>query len=166
VSIEVTDVMKERRQIVVFELANESYGVDIHQVREIIRMTAITKVPKAPGFVKGVINLRGSIIPVIDLRKRFDLEDVEDSNERRIVVIEIEGTITGMIVDAVSEVLRVDEELIEPPSPYIFNIETQFISGIAKIDDRLVILLNVNEVLSENEKEQLKEVESELETDE
>lgn len=142
-------------QLVVFQLAGEFYGVDIHQVREIIRMPEITRVPRTPAFVEGVVNLRGSVIPIIDLRKRFGLAEGESGDEQRIVVVELDDKTLGVIVDAVSEVLRIDRQAIEPPSPYIVNVDTQYITGIARLDQRLVILLDVNRVLSAGEREAL-----------
>jgi len=105
-----------RRQLVVFSLGQESYGVDIYRVREIIRVPAITRVPRAPEYVEGVINLRGGVIPVIDLRKRFGMEKGEVTDERRIVVAELGSQTVGVIVDGVSEVLEVNEADIAPPS--------------------------------------------------
>ena len=149
-----------QRQLVLFHLAGEVYAVDIHQVREIIRVPQITRVPRTPDFVEGVINLRGNVIPVLDLRKRFGLGEGEDSNDRRIIVVRWERTI-GMIVDAVSEVLRIDESLIDPPSTYIVSVNTLYIEGIARLEPDLVILLNLEKVLTEDEKERLETMELE-----
>ena len=139
----------------------EVYAVDIHQVREIIRVPQITRVPRTPDFVEGVINLRGNVIPVLDLRKRFGLGEGEDSNDRRIIVVEMGERTIGMIVDAVSEVLRIDESLIDPPSPYIVSVNTLYIEGIARLEPDLVILLNLEKVLTEDEKERLETMELE-----
>jgi purine-binding chemotaxis protein CheW len=136
------------RQLVVFELAEEHYGVDIAAVEGIIKMQPITSVPHAPYFVEGVTNLRGSVLPVIDLRKRFDLSQEETTRNSRIVVVAIQGTKVGMIVDAVSEVLRVSDEAIEPTPPLVTTVDTIFITGIAKVDQRLIILLDLSKVLS------------------
>jgi purine-binding chemotaxis protein CheW len=135
-------------QLVVFELANEQYGVDIAAVESIIKIQPITVVPHAPAFVEGVTNLRGSVLPVIDLRKRFGLPQEDSTKNSRIVVVAIQSTKVGMIVDAVSEVLRVPEGAIEPPPPMVTSVDTAFITGIAKINDRLVILLDLGKVLS------------------
>jgi purine-binding chemotaxis protein CheW len=137
---------------VVFELANEHYGVDIAAVEGIIKMQAITVVPHAPSFVEGVTNLRGSVLPVIDLRKRFDLPEQEITQNRRIVTAAVNGLKVGMIVDAVSEVLRVPEEAIEPTPPRVTTVDSVFIAGIAKVDDHLVILLDLDRVLTVEEK--------------
>lgn len=135
-------------QLVVFDLAHEHYGVDIAAVEGIIKMQAITVVPRAPQFVEGVTNLRGKVLPVIDLRKRFGLPPAEDSREMRIVVVEMNGLTVGIIVDAVSEVLRVNADSIEPPSPIVTTVDSAFIRGIAKLEERLVILLDLSKVLT------------------
>jgi purine-binding chemotaxis protein CheW len=143
------------RQLVVFELAQEHYGVDIAAVESIIKMQAITAVPQAPPFVEGVTNLRGVVLPVIDLRKRFGLNAETSTKHSRIVVVGIDGIKVGMVVDAVSEVLRIPEEAIEPPPPMVTNLETQFITSIAKLENKLVILLDLAKVLSIHEKAEL-----------
>lgn len=145
----------ELEQLVVFELAGESYGIPIHRVREIIRVPTITKVPRTPEFIEGVINLRGGVIPVIDLAKRFGLQSSEQDDDRRIIVVEMREWTLGMIVDGVSEVLRVDPSVVEPPSPYIVTIATKYIAGVAKVDDGLVILLDLDQVLLDDEHERL-----------
>ncbi len=135
-------------QLVVFELGKEHYAVDISAVESIIKMQPITVVPHTPSFVEGVTNLRGSVLPVIDLRKRFGLSADTISKKSRIVVIALGKTKVGMIVDAVSEVMRVPDDAIEPPPPMVTSIDTTFITGIAKIDTKLVILLELSKVLS------------------
>lgn len=136
------------QQLVVFDLANEHYGLDISAVEGIIKMQAITKMPQAPSFVEGVTNLRGTVVPVIDLRKRFGLATLEHTKDTRIVVVYMEKTKIGMIVDGVSEVLRIPEESIEPTPPMVSTVNTAFIRGIAKLDNRLVTLLDLSKVLS------------------
>ena len=139
-------------QLVVFDLANEHYGVDIAAVESIIKMQPVTVVPHTPAFVEGVTNLRGEVLPVIDLRKRFGLPiDQGRSKDTRIVVVEIDGKKVGMVVDAVSEVLRVPDEAIEPPSPIVTTVDSAFIRGIAKVDERLIILVELSKVLSTEE---------------
>ena len=152
-------------QLVVFNLANEDYGVDISAVDGIVKMQQITAVPRAPSFVEGITNLRGEVLPVIDLRKRFGLPQGETTKETRIVNVEMEGVKVGMVVDAVSEVLRVPEEAIEPPSPIITTGggdgaglaggRNTFITGIAKVGDRLIILLDLAKVLNADEQADL-----------
>ena len=142
-------------QLVVFNLANEDYGVDIAAVDGIVKMQAITTVPHAPGFVEGITNLRGEVLPVIDLRRRFGLPPGEATKDTRIVNVEMDGIKVGMVVDAVSEVLRVAEEDIEPPSPIVTTVDSAFITGIAKEDERLIILLDLAKVLSTEEQTEL-----------
>ncbi|MGB9661446.1 MAG: chemotaxis protein CheW [Moorellaceae bacterium] len=144
-------------QLVVFQLAGETYGVDIAHVHEIIRLQPITQVPRTPSFVEGVINLRGRIIPVIDLHKRFGLPLAEATNNTRIMVVEVNGITVGMIVDAVLEVLRLPEENIEPPPPIIKGVDVAYLRGVGKWEDRLIILLDLDRVLRESEQEQLRE---------
>ena len=142
-----------RLQLVVFSLGKESYGVDIYRVREIIRVPVITRVPRAPEYVEGVINLRGGVIPVIDLRKRFGMEKGQESADRRIVVAELANQTVGMIVDGVSEVLEVDESEIDPPSEYVITVESEYITGIVK-REKLIILLDLERVLEARRREE------------
>jgi purine-binding chemotaxis protein CheW len=160
-----TPLKKQRRkamekQLVVFELAEEFYGLDIALVESIIKMQAITRVPHAPSFVEGVTNLRGKVLPVVDLGKRFNVggglsDDGQSANKkdnRRIVVVSIDNTEIGMIVDGVSEVLTISDEIIEPTPPMVMTVDSSFITGIAKLDGRLVILLDLTKVLSSEER--------------
>ncbi len=135
-------------QLVVFDLASENYGVDIDDVREIIRMQNITKVPGAHTFVEGVINLRGRVVPVVDLRKRLSLDAGSQTQASRIVVVDINGQDVGVIVDAVTEVSRIDTASIEPPSSMITSSDSDYLRGIAKLEDRMIILLDLARVLS------------------
>ncbi len=144
-------VVKER-QLVVFSLAGEFYGVDINLVESIIRMEPVTVVPHAPRFLEGVINMRGEILPVVDLCRHLDLPSAESTKETRIIVVEVNTYRVGMVVDAVTEVLRVSENVIEPPAPLITHIDSTFINGIAKVPDRLVILLDLVKILATKEK--------------
>jgi len=141
------EVRSQELQLVAFRLGNETYAVDIQQVQEIIRMQQITRVPGAPFFVEGVINLRGRIIPVIDLRKRLGLPRGEETDEVRIVVVEVPPHKVGMIVDAVEEVLRLSEENIEAPSSLVASVDEQYLKGVGKSEDRLVVLLDLEEIL-------------------
>ncbi|HEX2986717.1 MAG TPA: chemotaxis protein CheW [Chloroflexota bacterium] len=144
-------------QLVVFELGEEAYGVDIGRVQEIIRMTAITKVPQAPEHVEGVINLRGKVIPVIDLKRRFGLPEGSGAKAGRVVVIDVAGHTVGMVVDGVSEVLRLHMADVEPPSPVVTSIEATYLRGIAKLDGRLILLLDMDKLLTWEERQQLNE---------
>jgi purine-binding chemotaxis protein CheW len=146
------------RQLVVFDLNEEAYGVDISQVREIIRMQEITRVPRAPEFIEGVINLRGKVIPVVDLRARFTMPSVERTEEHRICVVDVDGEDIGMVVDAVTEVSRVPSSSIEPPSSVITTDDSEYLTGIVKTDDKLIILLDIAKVISDTEISELSEV--------
>ena len=138
----------ELLQLVTFSTGDEEFGVDILRVQEIIRTMAITKVPKAPEFVEGVINLRGKVIPIIDLRRRFGLQPKEHDKHTRIIVIEINTMIVGFVVDSVSEVLRIPASTVEPPPPVVAGLESEYISGVGKLEDRLLILLDLDRLLS------------------
>ena len=136
------------QQVVVFQLANESYGVDISKVQEIKAMVPITSVPRAPEFVEGVINLRGQITPVVNLHTRFGLEKRDYSKETRIIVVNMDGEWVGLIVDSVSEVMRLPDDTIEHPSDLVATVDSDFIRGIAKVEEeRLVILLDLDRML-------------------
>jgi len=130
-------------QLVVFELGDERYGLDIATVYEIIRHQPVTAVPQAPSFVEGVINLRGRIIPVVDLRRRFSMLPGELTKASRIVVCEAAGTRVGLVVDGVSEVLMVSADAVEPTPEVASGYDTQYLRGIAKLGERLVILLDL-----------------------
>lgn len=134
-------------QLVVFRLGDEEYGVDILQVQEIIRMMDITRVPKAPAFVEGVINLRGQIIPVIDLRIRFGLPEGERTNDSRIVVVNVEEVTVGMIVDAVLGVISMPREAVSPASSVVTGVKASFLEGIGQVDERLLIIIDLARVL-------------------
>ncbi len=142
-------------QIVIFELGSEQFGVNIASVESIIKMQPITKMPQAPGFVEGVINLRGKVLPVIDLHKRFNMVEREADKSSRIIVVSIDQTGIGVIVDGVSEVLTVPENAIEATPPITTTVDSTFITGIAKLDGRLVILLDLDKILSIHEQEGL-----------
>ena len=147
---QVSEAAREE-QLVVFLLAGESYGLDISTVQEIIPWQAVTRVPRTPSFVEGIINLRGNVIPVIDLRKRFELGQDAAQRETRIVVIEIGNLVVGLVVDGVSEVLRVTQQQVEAPPAVISGIGTEFIRGVAKTGKGLVILLDADRILDQNE---------------
>ena len=135
-------------QLVSFKIGNEEFGVDILNVQEINRMTQITKVPNSPEFVEGVINLRGKIIPVIDLRSRIGVIKKEADKNTRIVVVEIKEKIIGFIVDAVKEVLRIPADITEAPPELVNGIDSDFIKAVGKLDDRLLILLDLEKIIS------------------
>lgn len=153
-----TTVAKATKQLVGFVIGEELFGVDILTVQEIIRDTAITPIPDAPDFLEGVINLRGSIIPVIDLRKRLKLMHTKDrDDESWIVILAVEGRLTGFVVDRVTKVLDVPESSIKPPPDIVVaGLRSQYIQGVCKLDQRLLILLNFGRILMVDEIKKLK----------
>jgi purine-binding chemotaxis protein CheW len=138
-----------------FKLGREEYGLEILKVQEIIGMLSVTKVPRAPSYVRGVVNLRGKVIPVVDLRSKFEMEDHEDTEKTCIIVVQVsrdDQTVTmGIIVDEVSEVLDIDGGQIEPAPEFGGQTDTDFILGIGKVGDKVVLLLDINKVLSDSE---------------
>jgi len=139
-------------QFVTFTLGNEEYAVDILNVQEINRITEITMVPNAPSYVEGVINLRGKVIPVINLRRKFNFEDKPTDDTSRIIIMEIQGITNGLIVDSVSEVLRIPSSSVEQAPPMSAEAHSQFIKGIAKLENRLIILIDLDNLLGEKAK--------------
>ena len=144
-------------QLVIFRLAQEEYGLPITKVQEINRLVPITKLPQTPPFMEGIINLRGQIIPVIDLRKRFTLAISEYNDDSRIIIVEINGETVGVIVDAVAEVIRIAAADVEPPPPS-FILDAKYIQGVGKLEGRLLILLEIDQVLTSQETITLKQL--------
>lgn len=153
------DQFDDERQLVCFQLGGENYGVDIYSVQRLIQVPEITRVPRAPDFVEGIIDVRGDIIPVINLLKRFGIPESKINDDDRIVITEIGDQIVGLLVDAVSEVTRLPEEDIEPPSDVVSGINSEFIGGIGKQQrgdgSRLIIVLDVEKVLTEGQQDYL-----------
>jgi purine-binding chemotaxis protein CheW len=136
------------KQFLIFKLAKEEYGVDIQKVTTIIENdVSIARVPKTPEFIKGVINLRGEIVPVIDLRRKFQLPDAYATEESRIIIVMVEDMTIGFIVDSVAEVIRLSEESIETFSNFSSDLSMDYISGVGKIDGRIVTLLNLERLI-------------------
>jgi len=131
-----------------FFLAREEYGVDVRLVQEIIRVTEITQVPRAPEFIKGVINLRGRIIPVVDLKRKLGLGSVEATRQARIVVVQMRERLIGLLVDGASQVLRVPVSSIEPAPEEVVEVDAHYIRGVAKLEARLIILADLHRILS------------------
>jgi len=151
-----TDVLA---QVVTFSLAGEEFGIPILEVREIIRMADITPVPKAPDFVEGVINLRGQIIPVVDLRKRFNIPCNEADATTRIIVIEVNNSVLGLIVDGVDEVLRIPADTIAPPPALVAGgIGSEYIRGISHFNGKMIILIEMSKVFTTSEMDNLPDV--------
>jgi purine-binding chemotaxis protein CheW len=138
-------------QLVVFELAEELYGINIALVESIIKMQSITQLPQTPSYIRGVTNLRGTVLPVIDLRMRFGLETQPDTKRSRVIIVTMGNIKVGVMVDGVSEVLRVPDESIEPLPPMVNSVNADFLKGIARLEDRLIILLDVEKVLDVHE---------------
>ncbi|RED66049.1 chemotaxis protein CheW [Cohnella lupini] len=150
--------MAEELKVIVFTLAQEEYGIEVDKVRTIERLVPITRVPKTPEFVKGVINLRGIVIPVIDLRGRFGLAETELTDNSRIIIVAANELEVGFIVDSANDVMDVMSDAIENPPEVLGGIKAKYISGVAKIgENRLLILLNLIEVLNRNEIIQLEQ---------
>lgn len=156
-----SEATSELQQLVVFKLENESYGVNIGMVNEIIRLQQVTKMPRSPKFVEGMINLRGKVIPVVSLRTIFCLPAAAETSESRIVVIEINGQQTGIMVDTVTEVLRIPSDAIEPPSTVISGTDSECITGIAKLEDRMITLLDLERIFTSEQEKQFSQVEFE-----
>lgn len=149
---------RELLQLVSFRLSGEEYGIDILKVQEINRMLTITKVPNAPDFVEGIINLRGKVIPIINLRKRFGLEVKEVDKHTRIIVVNLDSRILGIVVDGVSEVLRLPSDTVQPAPPIVSGQGADYIRGIGKIGERLLILLDLNKLFSTEDREAIDRV--------
>jgi purine-binding chemotaxis protein CheW len=145
-------------QLVVFELANELYGINIAVVESIIKMQSITQLPQTPTFIKGVTNLRGAVLPVIDLRLRFGLEPRPDTKQTRVIIVTMGKVKVGIMVDGVSEVLHVSDEIIEPLPAMVNSVNSDFLKGIVRFDDRLIILLEVEMVLDLQEHQSIAEL--------
>ena len=142
---------RDVRQILGFTVGVEEYGLDLLRVKEVIRMRPVTWLPKAPSCVKGIINLRGTVIPVIDLRDRFGLESQDHTAMTRVIVAEVEGQPVGMVVDSASQVVRVPSDQFDPPPSVMGADSRAFITSVGKLDDRLVIMVDVDRILSSEE---------------
>ena len=142
----------ELRQFISFSVGDEEYGLELLRVREVIRVREITWLPKAPSFVKGIINLRGDVIPIIDLRDKFGLEPQAHTAATRVIVVEVEGRLMGMVVDSASQVVRIPTDQIDAPPPVLGGLSQEFITGVGKLEDKLVILLNADAILTTDEK--------------
>lgn len=149
--------MDKDLQIVGFRIGDETYGVRISAVREIVRVPAITAVPNAPDYIEGVINLRGKIIPVMDMRKRFGIKNVEPNKKNRILVVELENKVLGLIVNSASEVLKIPPSDIEMPNTMFQEGEVSYVTGVGKLHGRLVILLDIGKLLQRGELRRLEQ---------
>ena len=159
-------LIKDAAQYLTFKLAEEMFALDVVQVREILDMTAITKVPRSPDFMRGVINVRGSVVPVVDMRMKFDMPATENTLNTRIVVMEItmegEVTVLGAMVDSVHDVKEINPDEIEPAPRIGSKYRTEFIKGIGKQDELFVIILDIDHIFSSDELAMVLEPETDL----
>jgi purine-binding chemotaxis protein CheW len=142
---------EEVKQLISFTVGTEEYGLELLRVKEVIRMRRITWLPRAPSCVKGIINLRGEVIPIIDLRDRFGLESTEDTAVTRVIVVEVEGQPVGMVVESASQVVRVPASQFDPPPRVMGDAARDFITAVGKLGDRLIIMIDVDKILSTDE---------------
>ncbi|GFN36215.1 chemotaxis protein CheW [Tepidimicrobium xylanilyticum] len=150
------------KQYVVFSLNKEEFGIDIMNVKEIIPYEESINVPNTPAFIEGIINYRGKVIPIIDLKKRFNLADSEITKDTRIIVISFDNRDVGFVVDEASQTIRLDDEQIDPTPDIISEVDRRFITGVGKVDEkRLLILLDLHNVLTDKEKEDIARMEIE-----
>jgi purine-binding chemotaxis protein CheW len=148
--------MGEEKNLIVFVLGSEEYGVEVDKVRTIERMQPMTRVPKVPAFINGVINLRGVVVPIIDLRARFGLDHAEYNDNTRIIIVAAEEFEVGLIVDSANDVIDLDSDEIDSPPEIVGGIKAKYLDGIARIgENRLLVLLNLERVLDKSEIQQL-----------
>ncbi|GEL75856.1 chemotaxis protein CheW [Tenuibacillus multivorans] len=152
------ETTSNQSKMIVFQLKDEYYGVPVDTVGSIERVQQITRVPNTQSFIKGVINLRGVVTPIIDLRERFQMDAAEFTDQTRIIIVHFDGKDVGLIVDSAKDVVDLPEDSIEPPPEVIGSVEVDYIRGVAKDNNRLLILLNLEKVLSMDEKESLSTV--------
>ncbi|QDX94977.1 chemotaxis protein CheW [Brevibacillus laterosporus] len=145
----------EEVKVIIFRLVDEEYGVEVQQVKSIEKLEHITRVPRTPVFVKGVINLRGVVTPIIDLRSRFQLEEAEYTEATRVIIVAVDELEVGLIVDSANDVVDIPVNAIEPPPAVVGGVEATYLRGVAKLEKRLLILLNLDKVLSTEEIKQL-----------
>jgi purine-binding chemotaxis protein CheW len=139
-------------QLVTFKVGGEEFGLDVFAVHEILRWQGVTPVPRAPAFVEGVLDVRGAVVPVVDLRRRFEVRELAYDEETRIVLVEFGGERLGLVVDSVTEVLRAPETAISAPPAYIRGLAAEFVRGIVRLEARLVILIDLDRILSSEER--------------
>ena len=159
----VDTLIAEVTQYLTFKLGEEIFGVDVSQVQEILELTPITRIPQTPPFMKGVINVRGKVVPIVDLRLKFGMEEMEGTVDTCIVVVEVamegETMVLGAVADSVDEVIDQQPDQIEPPPRIGTNLNTEFIKGMGKRDDHFIIILDINKIFSTDEIAIVKEME-------
>ncbi len=150
-----SDIQTEKNQYLTFDLDGEVFAVEVSKVREILDFTEVTSVPQMPVFMRGVINLRGSVVPVIDMRCKFGLDTIDDTVDTCIIIVEVEidneTSVLGALVDSVQEVLDIDEDQIEPPPRMGARMNSAFLHGMGKYDGRFIMILNIDKVFSSDE---------------
>ncbi|WP_028330763.1 chemotaxis protein CheW [Brachyspira alvinipulli] len=146
--------LEDSTNLVTFRLGSGEYAIDIMQAKEIIKMEKITLIPNAPDFVEGVINLRGNIIPIIDLKKRFNLEEIEGDKNTGIIIVKIEDVDMGIIIDSISKVVSISNSDIQPPPPMLSGIGQKYIKGVGKLEDKLLVVLDLEKLFSTDEEEE------------
>ncbi|MEI0604739.1 chemotaxis protein CheW [Brachyspira alvinipulli] len=152
--------LEDSTNLVTFRLGSGEYAIDIMQAKEIIKMEKITLIPNAPDFVEGVINLRGNIIPIIDLKKRFNLEEIEGDKNTGIIIVKIEDVDMGIIIDSISKVVSISNSDIQPPPPMLSGIGQKYIKGVGKLEDKLLVVLDLEKLFTTDEEEETDSTES------
>ncbi len=145
-------------QLVVFNMENEEFACNINDVREVLKMIKVTPLPRSLDFVEGVINLRGEVIPVIDLRKRFGLDEAERTQENRIIIVEVEDRMVGLTVDSVTEVIRLANKHIQEAPQQVTDKRAKLIKGVGKVNERMLIILDLEQILTSTEQIALNEI--------
>jgi len=145
-------------QLAVFKLAGQPYAIDIMKIKQIIRPLKVSPLPQAPDFLEGVINLRGVVIPVIDMRKRFGMEDRESGSDEKVIIASVEKRIVGCVVDDVTEVIPVSQKEIQPPPRAMRGIQSDYLYGVCRYEDDILMILNLDEILTAEEKSELKQL--------
>ncbi len=154
-----SNLQREEKQFIVFTINDEKFGVDVKQIKQIIPLSETTHIPNAPSFVEGVINLRGDIIPIIDLKCKLSLELKSiNKKEGKIIIVELDDNNIGMKVDSVSEMMRIYQDEIAEPPKIVKGINRNYLKGLGKLNDRLLILLDLNKILSEDEMKELNNI--------
>ena len=153
-SIENRVDLEDSTNLVTFRLGSGEYAIDIMQAKEIIKMEKITLIPNAPDFVEGVINLRGNIIPIIDLKKRFNLEETEGDKNTGIIIVKIEDVDMGIIIDSISKVVSIANSDIQPPPPMLSGIGQKYIKGVGKLEDKLLVVLDLEKLFTTDEEDE------------
>lgn len=146
--------LEDSTNLVTFRLGSGEYAIDIMQAKEIIKMEKITLIPNAPDFVEGVINLRGNIIPIINLKKRFNLEETEGDKNTGIIIVKIEDVDMGIIIDSISKVVSISNSDIQPPPPMLSGIGQKYIKGVGKLEDKLLVVLDLEKLFTTDEEEE------------